>query len=60
MHSQKSNVIALPPVIVILNNNNNNNNNNNSNNNSSRLRLRMNEDTSQPQLRRRRFLVQNP
>ena len=56
MRSQKANVIALPPVIVILNNNNNNNNNNNS----SRLRLRMNEDTSQPQLRRRRFLVQNP
>jgi hypothetical protein len=55
MHSQKANVIALPPVIVILNNNNNNNNNN-----SSRLRLRMNEDTSQPQLRRRHFLVQNP
>tara|TARA_B100001113_G_scaffold343715_1_gene331302 strand:- start:358 stop:519 length:162 start_codon:yes stop_codon:yes gene_type:complete len=53
MHSQKANVIALPPVIVILNNNNNNNN-------SSRLRLRMNEDTSQPQLRRRHFLVQNP
>tara|TARA_B100000530_G_scaffold313886_1_gene242556 strand:+ start:254 stop:424 length:171 start_codon:yes stop_codon:yes gene_type:complete len=56
MRSQKANVIALPPVIVILNNNNNNNNNNNS----SRLRLRMNEDTSQPQLHRRHLLVQNP
>tara|TARA_Y100000994_G_scaffold224295_1_gene205849 strand:+ start:236 stop:403 length:168 start_codon:yes stop_codon:yes gene_type:complete len=55
MRSQKANVIALPPVIVILNNNNNNNNNN-----SSRLRLRMNEDTSQPQLHRRHLLVQNP
>jgi|TARA_X000000368_G_scaffold370768_1_gene320149 hypothetical protein len=54
MRSQKANVIALPPVIVILNNNNNNNNN------SSRLRLRMNEDTSQPQLHRRHLLVQNP
>tara|TARA_X000001036_G_scaffold417435_1_gene435407 strand:+ start:311 stop:472 length:162 start_codon:yes stop_codon:yes gene_type:complete len=53
MRSQKANVIALPPVIVILNNNNNNNN-------SSRLRLRMNEDTSQPQLHRRHLLVQNP
>jgi|TARA_A100001035_G_scaffold195856_1_gene156773 hypothetical protein len=52
MRSQKANVIALPPVIVILNNNNNNN--------SSRLRLRMNEDTSQPQLHRRHLLVQNP
>tara|TARA_B100001769_G_C21862593_1_gene467038 strand:+ start:212 stop:379 length:168 start_codon:yes stop_codon:yes gene_type:complete len=55
MRSQKANVIALPPVIVILLNNNNNNNNN-----SSRLRLRMNEDTSQPQLHRRHLLVQNP